>query len=188
VAVFCLTNDRIADLWKAKGLLQQKFLAETPYDPAFTLADSFPLPACLFVRTHRCRRFKGEAAFGKDALLKQTFYGFRVQARVCWPGVITRFSAAPANAHELSVLPELTGRTSGLLLGDHNYYSPKDEARTTLRGRSGSVARRTSIARGTQGRLPGSALQPARRSRAPRCNLPDKLRPRQKTREAGCSA
>jgi hypothetical protein len=24
--------------------------------------------------------------------------------RVCWPGVITRFSVAPANAHELSVL------------------------------------------------------------------------------------
>jgi hypothetical protein len=64
---------------------------------------------------------KGEAAFGKDALLKQTFYGFRVHARVCWPGVITRFSVAPANAHELSVLPE---RTSGLLVGDRNYHSP----------------------------------------------------------------
>ena len=114
-----------ANLWKAKELLWQKLLAETPHDPTFALADSFPLPACLFARAHRCRRFKGEAAFGKDTLLKQTFYGFRVHARVCWPGVVTRLSVAPANAHELSVLPELTERTSGLLIGDRNYHSPK---------------------------------------------------------------
>lgn len=114
-----------ANLWKAKERLWQGLLAEIPHDPGFALADSFPLPACLFARAYRCRRFKGEAAFGKDTLLKQTFYGFRVHARVCWPGVITRMSVAPANAHELSVLPELTERTSGLLVGDRNYHSPK---------------------------------------------------------------
>ena len=45
--------------------------------------------------------------------------------RVCWPGVITRFSVAPANAHELSVLPEIVEVTSGLIVGDRNYHSPK---------------------------------------------------------------
>ncbi len=40
-------------------------------------------------------------------------------------GLITRFSVAPANAHELSVLPEITGSTSGLLVGNRNYHSPK---------------------------------------------------------------
>jgi hypothetical protein len=45
--------------------------------------------------------------------------------RVCWAGVISRFSVAPANAHELSVLPEITEGTSGVLVGDRNYYSPK---------------------------------------------------------------
>jgi hypothetical protein len=47
--------------------------------------------------------------------------------RVCeaWPGVITRFSVAPANAHELCVLPELAEGTSGVLVGDRNYHSPK---------------------------------------------------------------
>jgi hypothetical protein len=114
-----------ANLWKAKERLWQGLLAETPHDPGFALADSFPLPACLFARAYRCRRFRGEAAFGKDTLLKQTFYGFRVHVRVCWPGVITRFSVAPANAHELSVVPELTERTSGLLVGDRNYHSPE---------------------------------------------------------------
>jgi Transposase DDE domain len=114
-----------ANLWKAKELLWQELLADAPHDPTFALADSFPLPACLFARAYRCSRFKGEAAFGKDTLLKQTFYGFRVHMRVCWPGVISRLSVAPANAHELSVVPELAERTSGLIVGDRNYHSPK---------------------------------------------------------------
>jgi hypothetical protein len=114
-----------ANLWKAKERLWQELLAQTPHDPTFALCDSLPLPACLFARAYRCRRFKGEAAFGKDTLLRQTFYGFRVHVRVCWPGVITRISVAPANAHELSVLPEIVEGTSGLIIGDRNYHSPK---------------------------------------------------------------
>jgi hypothetical protein len=114
-----------ANLWKAKEHLWQELLAETPHDPTFALCDSLPLPVCLFARAYRCRRFEGEAAFGKDTLLKQTFYGFRVHVRVCWPGVITRLSVAPANAHDLCVLPEIAESTSGLLVGDRNYHSPK---------------------------------------------------------------
>ena len=114
-----------ANLWRIKELLWQELLLLTPHEPAFALVDSMPLPACLFARAYRCKRFRGEAAFGKDTLLKQTFYGFRVHARVSWPGVITRLSMAPANTHELSVLPELAERTCGLLLGDRNYHSPK---------------------------------------------------------------
>lgn len=115
-----------ANLFKTKEHLWQEFLALAPHDPTFALCDSMPLPACLFARAYRCKRFRGEAAFGKDTLLKQTFYGFRVHMRVCWPGVIiTRFSVAPANAHELGVLPELAESTSGLIVGDRNYHSPK---------------------------------------------------------------
>ena len=72
-----------------------------------------PLQACLFARAYRCRRFRGEAAFGKDTLLKQTFYGFRVHFRLCRPGVITRISVVPANAHELSVVSEPLESTPG---------------------------------------------------------------------------
>ena len=114
-----------ASLWKIKERLWQELLALTPHEPSFALVDSMPLPACLFARAYRCRRFRGEAAFGKDTLLKQTFYGFRVHVRVCRPGVITRFSVAPANVHELSVVPEITEFSSGLLVGDRNYHSPK---------------------------------------------------------------
>jgi hypothetical protein len=45
--------------------------------------------------------------------------------RVCWPGVITRISVAPANTHELGVLPELLERSHGVALGDRNYCSPQ---------------------------------------------------------------
>jgi hypothetical protein len=114
-----------ANLWKVKEHLWQELLSLAPHDPAFALVDSLPLPACLFARAYRCRRFKGEAAFGNDTLLKQTFYGFRMHVRVSWPGLITRFSVAPANAHELSVLPEIVEGTSGLIVGDPNYHLPK---------------------------------------------------------------
>ena len=118
-----------ANLWKVKESIWQELLSSAPHDPALALCDSMPLPACLFARAHRCRRrcrrFRGEAAFGKDTLLKQTFYGFRVHARVCWPGLITRLSVAPANAHELRILLELVESTSGLIVGDRNYHSPR---------------------------------------------------------------
>jgi Transposase DDE domain len=114
-----------ANLWKIKESIWQALLSRIPHDASFALCDSMPLPVCLFARAYRCSRFRGEAAFGKDTLLKQTFYGFRVHARVCWPGVITRISVAAANAHELSLIPELTERTSGLLVGDRNYHSPE---------------------------------------------------------------
>ena len=114
-----------ANLWHLKELLWQELMCVVPHEPTFSICDSMPLPACLFARAHRCKRFKGEAAFGKDTLLKQTFYGFRVHARVCWPGVITRLSVAPANVHELSIVPELVESTSGIVVGDRNYHSPE---------------------------------------------------------------
>jgi hypothetical protein len=114
-----------ANLWKVKELLWQELLSLAPHDSTFAICDSMPLPACLFARAYRCSRFRGEATFGKDILLKQTFYGFRVHVRVCWPGVITRLSVAPANAHELHLVPELAQGTSGLIVADRNYHSPK---------------------------------------------------------------
>lgn len=113
-----------ANLWKIKELVWQRLLATVPHDPTFALVDSFPLPVCQFARAYRCRRFKGEAAFGKDTLVRQTFYGFRIHVRWCWPGVITRFTIAPANVAETAVVPELVAATQGLLVGDRNYWSP----------------------------------------------------------------
>ena len=113
-----------ANLWAVKERLWQRLVGRIPHEPACALVDSFPIPACQFARAYRCRRFRGEAAFGKDTLVRQTFYGFRLHARLCWPGVISRIVLAPANVSELAAVPALAERTAGLLVGDRNYHAP----------------------------------------------------------------
>lgn len=114
-----------ANLWAVKErlwcLIRDTLLS---YDPATAIIDSFPMPVCQFARAYRCSRFKGEASYGKDQTIRQTFYGFRVHARLAWPGVITHLYLAPANVHEGEVALDLTAGTSGLLLGDRNYWLP----------------------------------------------------------------
>ena len=121
-----------ANLWKVKEVLWQRLLPETGGDPAWALADSFPLAVCRFGRAPSCRRFRGEAGYGQDHAAKATIYGFRLHARVCWPGVVTRLSVAPAGAADLTVLEELTDGTTGVCLADRAYWAPELAGR--LRG------------------------------------------------------
>ena len=44
--------------------------------------------------------------------------------RLNWPGLITGFGLAPANVHDLAMVPELAAGAQGVLLGDRNYWSP----------------------------------------------------------------
>ena len=75
-----------ANLWKVKEALWQRLLPETGCDPRWALVDSFPLAVCRFGRALRCRRFRSEAGYGQDHAAKATIYGFRLHARVAWPG------------------------------------------------------------------------------------------------------
>ncbi len=122
-----------ANLWRVKEALWQRLLARTGCDPRWAIADSFPLPVCRFGRALRCRRFRGLADYGQDHAAKATIYGFRLHARVCWPGVVTRLSVAPAGAADLAVLEELTDETAGVCLADRAYWQP--ELSEWLRGR-----------------------------------------------------
>jgi hypothetical protein len=71
-----------------------------------------------------CRRFRGQAAFGRDPGSKATFYGFRHHLRISWPGVLTAISIAPANVHDRDLVPELVEGAVGQVLGDRNYWDP----------------------------------------------------------------
>jgi hypothetical protein len=113
-----------ANLWAIKEHLWQLLLTLLPHDPQLAIVDCLPIPICQFARAYRCRCFAGEAAYGKDVVARQTFYGFRLHARLAWPGVITRFAVAPANVHDLTLLPALVEETSGFVVGDRNYWSP----------------------------------------------------------------
>jgi len=114
-----------ANLWKVKEVLWQRLVARTASDSQLAILDSFPVPVCRFAGSVRCKRFRGEAAYGKDTTIKQIFYGFRLHARVCWPGVVTRLVLAPANISDLAEVEALLEQTHGTCLGDRNYWSPE---------------------------------------------------------------
>lgn len=113
-----------ANLWRIKERVWQVVLAQVPHDPLVSLVDSFPVPVCRFARAYRCRLFQGEAAFGRDKLNRQTYYGFRCHVRCCRPGVIATVSLAPANAAGVAVLPEVVEETHGFVVGDRTYWPP----------------------------------------------------------------
>src|SRR5215211_105217 len=124
-----------ANLWAVKGRLWQHVSAQVAHDPALSIVDSFPMPVCRFARARRCRRLRAEAAYGRDHVDQQTFYGLRGHVRICWPGVILCTSLAPANADELAVAEEeLLEAAQGWVLGDRNYWRPTAAARLRERG------------------------------------------------------
>jgi hypothetical protein len=115
-----------ANLWAVKERLWCAIRDELLlYDPRVAIVDSFPIPVCQFARAYRCHRFDDTASFGKDHTSRQTFYGYRLHVRLCWPGVITQMYLAPANVHEGEVVWDLTSGSSGVLLGDRNDWLPK---------------------------------------------------------------
>ena len=90
-----------ANLWVIKERLWCTIRDEVlSHDPVTAIIDSFPMPVCHFARAYRCSRFKGEAGTGYDHTARQTFYGFRVHARVCWPGSLLRWNWQPRVLHE----------------------------------------------------------------------------------------
>lgn len=117
-----------ANLWAIKASLWQHLIPQIAADPACGIVDSIPVPVCRFRRAKRCRRFRGEAAFGKDPMAQQTFYGFKLHARISWPGLLTGLCLAPANVAEVDVAPLVAEGTEGLLLGDRAYWSPRVRA------------------------------------------------------------
>jgi len=114
-----------ANLWALKERLWRLLLERVPHDPTLSLVDSVPAPACRFGRAYGCRRFRGQAAFGRDTGSKATFYGFRYHLRVCWPGVLTAIAVAPANAHDRDLVPEVVDGATGQVIGDRNYWDPR---------------------------------------------------------------
>jgi hypothetical protein len=59
---------------------------------------------------------------------RQTFYGFRLHLRLGWPGVIAHMFLAPANEADVEIAPMVLEGTSGLVLGDRNYWLPDMQA------------------------------------------------------------
>lgn len=130
IAGICRTTfvRQAANLWSVKRHIRQNLVYRIPRREDVSIIDSMPLPVCKFPRAPRCKQFRGEAGFGKDHVIRQTFYGFRLHAIVQYPGVIREVAIEPANISELAVLPDLANKLRGCLLGDRNYWPPKSFA------------------------------------------------------------
>jgi hypothetical protein len=114
-----------ANLWTVTERVWERLRDYVLHDPALSCVDSIPTPVCRFGRAYGCRRFRGQAAFGRDPGSKATFYGFRHHLRICWPGVVAAVSIAPANVHDRDLVPELVAGATGQVLGDRNYWDPQ---------------------------------------------------------------
>ena len=123
-----------ANLWVVTERLWARLLDRVRHDPALSCVDSVPVPVCRFGRAYTCRRFRGQAAFGRDPGSKATIYGFRDHLRITWPGVVAAVSIAPANVHDRDLVPELVEGAVGQVLGDRNYWDPKLTAELAAAG------------------------------------------------------
>lgn len=137
-----------ANLWSVKRALWQHVLEQVSMDREVSIIDSFPVPLCRFARANRCKLMPEAAAYGYDELTRQKYYGFRAHVRICWPGVIVAVELTPANVHDLTAVEQLTQQSTGWLLGDRNYWSPKlatrlAEQQITLLARYRSAKRDT---------------------------------------------
>ena len=109
-----------ANLWAVKQDLFQHLARK--FNDTIQVIDSFPIPACRFARARFSKLFKGLAAYGKE-MGNQTFYGFRLHTKINSLGMIQAFEIAPANIHDIKMLPELTENDNGMLLADRAYLS-----------------------------------------------------------------
>lgn len=123
-----------ANLHVVKARLWHWVCDHIPYDPQLAIVDSLALPVCQFTRAPRCRRFRGEAAYGHDHLTHLPFYGFRLHARVCWPGVLCQIELTPGNGQELAAAEDLTAGTMGVVIGDRNFWAPRLREQLRHRG------------------------------------------------------
>ena len=124
-----------ANLWAIKERLWCWLRDEMiSYDAAMSIVDSVPVPVCRFARAPWCVRFRGQASYGKDHADRQTFYGFRLHAQLSWPGVLTRLFLAPANESDGEMVPLLLEGSSGVVLGDRNYWLPDLQAFLRTKG------------------------------------------------------
>lgn len=126
-----------ANLWHLKELVWRRLVAEVaPADDRLHIVDSMPIPVCRFARAPFCQHLRGAARYGKNHADRQTFYGFRLHARLTWPGLISEVVLAPANQSEQSLLPPLTDTAPAncAVLGDRNYCGPGLGARLAADG------------------------------------------------------
>ena len=106
----------------ALSVIKQRILNLVfPASDTIHLLDGFPIPVCRACRGHRCRTFRGAAAWGYCATRKEHFYGLRGHLVIDLAGTAVAFTVA--NIDERDVVPNLYDKIRGLLIGDKGFIS-----------------------------------------------------------------
>jgi hypothetical protein len=106
----------------ALSLIKQRILDLLfPASDTIHVLDGFPIPVCHACRGHRCRTFRGEAAWGYCATKKEPFDGLRGHLVITLAGTAVAFTVNAANIDERDVVPNLYGTI--LLIGDKGFIS-----------------------------------------------------------------
>jgi hypothetical protein len=106
----------------ALSLIKQRILDLVfPASDTIHILDGFPIPICHACRGHRCRTFRGEAAWGYCATKKEHFYGLRGHLVITLAGTAVAFTVTAANVDERDVVPNLYDKV--LLIGDKGFIS-----------------------------------------------------------------
>lgn len=86
------------------------------------IIDSMPIPVCKFGRAHFHKSFKPEAAYGRCASKKETYYGFKLHALVTLDGYISDFCITSANVDDRDAIWNITPNSKiNTLIGDKGY-------------------------------------------------------------------
>lgn len=86
------------------------------------IIDSMPIPVCAFGRAHFHKSFKPEAAYGRCASKKETYYGFKLHAVITLDGYITDFILTPADTDDRVAIWDLTATAPfTTVIGDKGY-------------------------------------------------------------------
>jgi len=88
------------------------------------ILDSSPVPVITFQRAHFTPLFP-EAAYGRCAAKKLTYYGFKLHLITDLSGIPIHFDLSPANVHDVDMAKELLTYDSAghLVLADKGYIS-----------------------------------------------------------------
>lgn len=89
----------------------------------YFVIDSFSLPVCKFGRVRYCRSFRTDGAnYGRCPSKKETYFGFKVRARITLEGYITAFEITLASVDDQEGLRDFAENHFGLIIpGDKGY-------------------------------------------------------------------
>lgn len=110
-----------ANNWHIKQIIQERIRKVQNSKSYFHVVDGFPVPICHYIRSSRCKSFKGEAGYGYCSSKDEKYYGFKGIVLVNSEGMINSVTIVNPTVDERTALLDISQNMKGLLLGDKGF-------------------------------------------------------------------